>query len=171
MRVIAGEYGGRRLAAPPGEVTRPTSDRVREALFSILGGVEGLRVLDLYAGTGALGIEALSRGAASATFVETDRCAGDAIEANLAALGAQGDLRRVDALSFLGSVRGNPFDLVFVDPPYDAAPRLGADLTRLLPTPATIVTESDKRNPLSLDLPLADERTYGTTRIAIHHAR
>src|ERR671914_22179 len=87
MRVIAGRYGGRRLQAPPGDATRPTSDRVREALFSVLGPrVDGARVLDLFAGSGALGIEALSRGAAAATFVETAPAALKALRANLAPL-------------------------------------------------------------------------------------
>src|SRR4051794_25945467 len=87
MRVIAGQYRGRRLTAPRGETTRPTSDRVREALFSILGDVRGLRVLDLFAGSGALGIEALSRGAAEAVFVDSSKRAADAIRANLSAVG------------------------------------------------------------------------------------
>ena len=99
MRVIAGTYGGRRLQAPPGEATRPTSDRVREALFSILGDrVDGARVLDLFAGSGALGLEALSRGAASATFVDSAPAAIRAVRANLAALGAEAEVVRADAL-------------------------------------------------------------------------
>jgi 16S rRNA (guanine966-N2)-methyltransferase len=117
MRVVAGEYRGRRLQAPRGTSVRPTSDRVREALFSILGDIEGLRVLDLFAGSGALAIEALSRGAASATLVENDRAALDAIRANLAPLeGANAEIVRADALAWLGGRRG-PFDLVFADPP------------------------------------------------------
>src|ERR687889_1762341 len=102
MRVIAGTYGGRRLQAPPGTDTRPTSDRVREALFSILGErVEGARVLDLFAGSGALGIEALSRGAAEATFVDKAPAAIRAVRANLEAVGADADVRRSDARRFL----------------------------------------------------------------------
>ena len=104
MRVVAGAYGSRRLKAPPGIDTRPTADRVREALFSILGPVEGLTVLDLYAGSGALGIEALSRGAAAADFVESDRSAGDVIGRNLAdPRGAGGELVRRDVLAWLRS--------------------------------------------------------------------
>src|SRR3954447_9655647 len=104
MRVIAGTYGGRRLRAPAGTDTRPTSDRVREALFSVLGErVEGARVLDLFAGSGALGIEALSRGAAGATFVDSAPAALKAVRANLAALGAEAEVRRQDALRWLGS--------------------------------------------------------------------
>ena len=172
MRVVAGEYGGRRLKAPPGLDTRPTADRVREALFSILGSVTGLRVADLYAGSGALGIEALSRGASTAVFVESDRGAADVIEHNLAALGARGGVVRRDVTDWLRSAGQREFDLVFCDPPYDAAAQIAQQLTDLLPRVAApqalIVTESSKRNPLVLDLPLADERTYGNTRIAIH---
>src|SRR5437870_5104997 len=106
MRVIAGRLGGRRLKAPRGRVTRPTSDRVREALFAMLGELDGARVLDLFAGTGALGIEALSRGAEGAVFVERDAAAARLLHANLAALdiGApEAELRRADALSALQS--------------------------------------------------------------------
>jgi 16S rRNA (guanine966-N2)-methyltransferase len=172
MRVVAGAYKGRRLHAPPGSRTRPTADRVREALFSILGDVAGLRVLDLFAGSGALGIEALSRGAASAVFVERDARAVAAIERNLEAVGAtETTIRRQDALSFL-TAAGGTYDLVFVDPPYDSAPALAQPLSERLPAVLTedalIVTESDKRKPLDLALPLRLERAYGDTRIAIH---
>jgi 16S rRNA (guanine966-N2)-methyltransferase len=174
MRVVAGRYGGRRLKAPPGHDTRPTADRVREALFSIIGPVEGLRVLDLFAGSGALGIEALSRGAAHATFVDNDPRALEALRANLEALGAEGVVRRSEALSFLAAGPGS-YDLVFLDPPYSSAQRLARELSERLPgvlsEEALIVSESDKRNPLMLDLPLEDERTYGDTRIAIHDVR
>ncbi|MBA2505357.1 MAG: 16S rRNA (guanine(966)-N(2))-methyltransferase RsmD [Thermoleophilaceae bacterium] len=169
MRVVAGAFKGRRLTAPAGLGTRPTSDRVRESLFQILGPLEGLRVLDLYAGTGALGIEALSRGAGAAEFVEHDPEAIAAIHTNLDAIGTAGRVHRGDVLGYLARGAG-PFDLVFLDPPYDAPPGLGIELSRLLPPAPVIVTESDKRQPLLLDLPLADERIYGTTRIAIHHA-
>jgi 16S rRNA (guanine966-N2)-methyltransferase len=173
MRIVAGEYGGRRLKAPPGLDTRPTADRVREALFSILGSVDGLRVADLYAGSGALGIEALSRGASTAVFVESSRAAADVIEQNLETLGATGgELVRRDVLAWLRSAEAHAFDLVFCDPPYDAAARIAQPLSDLLPRVAApqalIVTESSKRNPLVLDLPLTDERTYSDTRIAIH---
>jgi 16S rRNA (guanine966-N2)-methyltransferase len=177
MRVIAGAYKGRRLQAPPGASTRPTSDRVREALFSILGDVSGARVLDLYAGSGALGIEALSRGAAEVVFVEQSRPAADVIRANLRAVGdPDAKIRSEDALAYLTRAPGEPpFDLVFADPPYSSATRLGGHLSRLLPAILTedslTVTESDKRAPLELALPLIDERTYGDTRIAIHRGR
>ena len=172
MRVIAGEYRGRTLATPRGLATRPTADRVREALFSILGPVEGLDVLDLFAGSGALGIEALSRGAGEAVFVDTDQRAIDAIKHNLDAIGAQARVHRRDALAYLRAASDGPFDLVFLDPPYSSASELAAPLSELLPAVLSkdprIVSESDKRTPLELTLPLIDERVYGDTRIAIH---
>src|SRR5579859_95724 len=108
MRVIAGRFGGRRLSSPRGRTTRPTSDRVREATFALLGPVEEASVLDLFAGTGALGIEALSRGAARAVFVERDARAARALRANLAALALEGPqalVRRADALAALRTAR------------------------------------------------------------------
>lgn len=130
---------------------------------------------DLYAGSGALGIEALSRGAAAAVFVESDRRAAAVIERNLDSVGAESAQVVVrDALAWLraDAAGGGPFDLVFCDPPYDAAGGLAQPLSELLPRAAApearIVIESAKRNPLALDLPLLDERTYGDTRIAIH---
>jgi 16S rRNA (guanine(966)-N(2))-methyltransferase RsmD len=178
MRIVSGAWGGRRLQAPPGDATRPTSDRVREALFSILGArVAGARVLDLFAGSGALGLEALSRGAATATFVDSAPAAVRAVRANLEALGAEAEVRRQDAVRFLGGARDAacPYDLVFLDPPYRLATRLGAELSERLPpvlaSGATVVTESDRRRPLDLDLPLSDERRYGDTLIRIHGSR
>ncbi|MEA2427200.1 MAG: rRNA (guanine966-N2)-methyltransferase [Thermoleophilaceae bacterium] len=177
MRVIAGEFRGRRLIAPPGTSTRPTSDRVREALFSILGDISGARVLDLFAGSGALGIEALSRGAEDAVFVESSRRAAEVIRANLRAVGdPQAKIRVETAIDYLSRARGEyPFDLVFVDPPYSSATQVGGRLSELLPgflsETSRTVTESDKRAPLQLDLTLVDERVYGDTRIAIHRGR
>jgi 16S rRNA (guanine966-N2)-methyltransferase len=171
VRIVAGEYKGRRLRMPRGAPTRPTADRVREALFSMLGDVTGARVLDLYAGSGALGIEALSRGAASAVFVERDARAAAAIQANLDTVGAEAEVSRQDVLAFVRRDRRS-YDLVFCDPPYDSGPRIAAPLAEGLPallsTDARIVTESDKRTPLELPFPLLRERTYGDTRIAIH---
>ena len=168
MRVVAGEFKGRALHAPPGTAIRPTSDKVRGAIFNVLGAVDGLRVLDLFAGTGALGIEALSRGATDATFVDTDPVA---VERNLAAIGIEQAVQRRDVTSWLTHAGGR-YDLVFVDPPYSSAPRLGERLTQLLPAVlsqnARIVTESDKRAPLDLGFPLEFERDYGDTRIRIH---
>ena len=175
MRVIAGEYRGRRLDAPAGEATRPTSDRVREALFSILGArVAGARVLDLFAGSGALGLEALSRGAASATFVDAAPAAVRAVRANLERLGAEGEVHRAGALPWLrtASRTGAQYDLVFLDPPYRRAERLGRELADGLPAVlapgAVVVAESDRRAPLALGLPLHDERSYGDTLIRFH---
>jgi 16S rRNA (guanine966-N2)-methyltransferase len=174
VRIVAGTFKGRRLSAPAGRTTRPTADRVREALFSILGPLDGERVLDLFAGSGALGIEALSRGAASAVFVDSDQRAAAAIRRNLDALGATAEVYRRDALAFLRAQPGDSFDLVFLDPPYSSASQLADALSELLPAAlsedALIVSESDKRTPLELTLPLIDERTYGDTRIAIHRA-
>ena len=171
MRVVAGTHKGRPLQAPRGRRTRPTADRVREALFSMLGDVEGASVLDLFAGSGALGIEAISRGAGPAVFVERDPRSVAAIKRNLDTLGIEAEVRRQDALRFVGAAEGR-FDLVLVDPPYDLADQLGGPLSRALPgilaENARIVTESDKRAPLELELPLERERTYGDTRIAIH---
>jgi 16S rRNA (guanine966-N2)-methyltransferase len=173
MRVVAGRHRGCTLKAPPGRGTRPTSDKVREALFSILGPVDGLAVLDLFAGSGALGIEALSRGAASAAFVERDRRAAATIRDNLESLDEEGEVVAADALRWLEHPpAGAAYGLALIDPPYDSAADLGVVLTQRLPPiltdDAVIVTESDKRNPLILDLPLQKERTYGDTRIAIH---
>ncbi len=175
MRVVAGAFGGRRLQAPVGQATRPTADRVREALFSILGeAVAGARVLDLFAGSGALGIEALSRGAASATFVERDARAARVVRDNLQALGLDGRVVRRDALAALHDARerAEAYDLVFLDPPYRRSAELGRelseDLAAVLAPGARVVTESDRRASLELQLPLADERRYGDTVIRIH---
>jgi 16S rRNA (guanine966-N2)-methyltransferase len=177
MRVIAGGLGGRRLQAPRGNVTRPTSDRVREALFAMLGELEGACVLDLFAGTGALGIEALSRGARTAVFVERDLGALRILNANLRALeipGESAQVRRGDALAALRSARERKetYDLVFIDPPYRQArewgPELSATLPVLLGPDARVVVESDRRAPLQLDLTVERERRYGDTSITIH---
>lgn len=173
MRIVAGELGGRRLRAPHGDAVRPTTDRVREALFSILGDVGGLDVLDLYCGTGALGLEALSRGAGTVTLVDADTAAA---AANLAALGVADrvDLIKSDALAFLRRDRGG-HDLVLLDPPYRLARPVGSDLSKLLVPGlregARVVTESAAERPLELDvelLPLRDERRYGATLLRFH---
>ena len=174
MRVIAGTHGGRRLVAPDGTDTRPTSDRVREALFSILGAerLRDARVLDLFAGSGALGIEALSRGASEARFVDSDERAIRAIRANLEALGLTGEVVRSDWRTALHGPR--QYDLVLLDPPYRLAERIAPGLSEavrgLLHPGGTLVTESDRRAPLDLDMPLRDERRYGDTLIRFHGA-
>jgi 16S rRNA (guanine966-N2)-methyltransferase len=150
---------------------------VREALFSTLGPLDGARVLDLYAGSGALGIEALSRGAASALLVERDPRAVDVIRANLDALGLAEPEARVWRGTARGALknasdRGDTYDLVFLDPPYRSAPELGRDLSAafgpLLAAGGRVVTESDRRAPLDLLLPVTHERRYGDTLIRIH---
>ncbi|MGI8890739.1 MAG: 16S rRNA (guanine(966)-N(2))-methyltransferase RsmD [Chthoniobacterales bacterium] len=132
MRVIAGSSGGLRLFVPKTEI-RPTMDRVKGAIFSSLGErVLGARVLDLFAGTGALGIEALSRGAASAMFVESDRQAIAAIERNLTETGLTGRIRKQDVFDFLSHAStAEPHELIFADPPYDNS-KLGDTFTKLL---------------------------------------
>jgi 16S rRNA (guanine966-N2)-methyltransferase len=183
VRVIAGRLGGRRLKAPPGRGTRPTAERVREALFSMLGEISGARVLDLFAGSGALGIEALSRGAEHAVFVERDGAAAGVLAENLAALeldAQAAELRRSDVAVALRSAREGKetYDLVFIDPPYGQAqawaPELGALLPALLAPGARVVLESDRREPLELpqtgtgDLGVERQRRYGDTSITIH---
>ncbi len=174
MRIIAGRYGRRPLQAPPGLDVRPTADRVREALFSALaarGAVEGARVLDLFAGTGALGLEALSRGAARATFVERHPQALAALAANVRALGAGPDAAvvRADALAWLRRPPGEAFDLAFADPPYDlpALPAL-PDLARPHLAPGGVfVLEHDARHDFAAHPALDWTRTYGRTVLSV----
>lgn len=179
MRIVAGEFKGRRLAGPEGKATRPTSDKVREALFSILGDISGQRVLDLFAGTGAVGLEAISRGAAEAVLVERDRRMASVIDRNIGDTAGSDDDRvklvRGDALKYLPGAE--PFDLVFVDPPYaqagDLAPKLTSALPAVLAPGATVVTESDRREPLVLGesaFSLRSEHNYGDTLIRIFDA-
>jgi 16S rRNA (guanine966-N2)-methyltransferase len=174
MRVIAGAHRGRTLQAPRGAATRPTSDRVREALFSILGELGGLAVLDLFAGSGALAIEALSRGAREATLVDRSAGAIAAIRRNLETLGIDAEVVRGDALAWCEQAkrRARQYDLVFLDPPYRHGSLLGGRLTAalggLLAPGARVVAESDRRQPIGLGLPLLDERRYGDTLIQIH---
>jgi len=136
MRIIAGTHRGRRFAAPKGAHTRPTGDRVREALFDIVGPIDGASVLDLYAGSGALGLEALSRGAAACVFAETDSAACRVIRRNLETLGLAGGLVvQRDAAGLLRgeAAAGRRHDLVLADPPYDRWDSVAADLAALLP--------------------------------------
>ena len=165
------------MQAPSSAVTRPTSDRVRESLFSMLADVNGASVLDLFAGTGALTIEALSRGAENAVLVERDRGAAKIIRANLSALELTEPVARLicgDAIAALEGAarRSERYDLVFLDPPYRKPAMLGAEPAELigaiLAPSARIVTESDRREPLELDLPLIHQRFYGDTLIQIY---
>jgi 16S rRNA (guanine966-N2)-methyltransferase len=175
MRVVAGRLRGRTLVAPKGTRTRPTSDRVREAVFSILGPIDGLRVLDLFAGSGAMGIESLSRGAAEATLVDSSAASIAAIRRNLSALELEATVSHEKAEIFLERARrdGRQYDLVFVDPPYRRASslsqRLSAALTPVLSRGARVVAESDRREPLELSLAPLDRRRYGDTLILIFH--
>ncbi|HEX8554801.1 MAG TPA: 16S rRNA (guanine(966)-N(2))-methyltransferase RsmD [Sphingomonas sp.] len=174
MRVIAGQWRGRPLAAPKGDATRPTADRTREALFSMLtsrlGTFEGLAVADLFAGSGALGIEALSRGAATCIFVEQDRAALDVLKANLATFGAKGDVRATSVLS-LGPAP-QPLDVVMMDPPYGTGAGVVAldKLARLgWIGPATWVSiETAKAEAIDLAGFTVDAtRTHGKARLTI----
>jgi 16S rRNA (guanine966-N2)-methyltransferase len=170
MRIIAGEFGGRRLLMPKDARVRPTADRIREAWMSILGdAIPGARVLDLYAGSGALGLEALSRGAASATFVELSLGSLKALEANVAALGVSQRVRvhRGDALRFAEQLEPGTFDLAFADPPYthEAAPRLVAVFRR---TPFARILSVEHSAKRQID---GDEiRRYGDTALTFCYA-
>jgi 16S rRNA (guanine966-N2)-methyltransferase len=178
MRIIAGSRKGARLFAPKGLDTRPTGDRAREAVFNLIGPVDDARVLDLFAGSGAMGLEALSRGAASAVFVERDRAAAETIKRNLEKLdlvGAtvlQDDAVRVLAADAAG---GRSYDLVLIDPPYrmlaGILPTLARHLPPVLEPSGLIVVESDTHDPEpELPLPLRTSRRYGTTRISVFEA-
>jgi 16S rRNA (guanine966-N2)-methyltransferase len=162
------------LRAPKGSLTRPTSDKVREAIFSILQDVSAAHVLDLFAGSGALGIEALSRGAAEAAFVDSSAAAVRTINANLDDLDLTGTVVQLPALRALTCTPIVPtkYDLVFIDPPYRLARGLGPELSQallpLLDTDARVVAESDRRSSLELKLPLLRERQYGDTLIRIY---
>ncbi|HUA93035.1 MAG TPA: 16S rRNA (guanine(966)-N(2))-methyltransferase RsmD [Terracidiphilus sp.] len=171
MRIIAGAYRSRILKAPPGLATRPTSDRLRETLFNVLApSIEGAAFLDLYAGSGAVGLEALSRGAASVTFVEREPAALKVLRANLAALGVRGgfEVHAGSVTAYLRSStkttpRPRPHAVVFLDPPYDAAQEyetvlglLGATLAPILASGAVVVAEHRRKQRL--------EDSYGRLR-------
>ena len=174
MRIIAGQWRGRPIIAPKGDATRPTADRMREALFSMLasrlGSFEELAVADLFAGSGALGLEALSRGAASCVFVEQDRPAVDTLKANIAKLGAKADVRAQSVLALPPATK--PYDLILMDPPYgtgagavalDKLGRLGwADAA------TWISIETAKNETVEVDGFAADaERVHGKGKITL----
>lgn len=178
MRIIAGQWRGRPIVAPKGDSTRPTADRTREGLFSMLisriGSFEGLAVADLFAGSGALGLEALSRGAASCLFVENDRAAIDTLRGNLAKLGATADVRALSVLS-LGQATA-PLDVVMMDPPYGSgAGSVALDkLARLgWIGPATWVSvETAFNEPVQVaGFEIDAERNYGKARITLLRQR
>jgi 16S rRNA (guanine966-N2)-methyltransferase len=174
VRIVAGSRKGARIFAPKGRGTRPTSDRVRESLFSIIGSVEGAGVLDLYAGSGALGLEALSRGAASAVFVDSDRDAVRTIERNVEKLGLSGaSVVRSDAIRFLAAEE-HRYDLVFVDPPYEMVESLrmslATHLPRVLASGGLLVFETAAGGPPELSLPVRASRRHGSTLVSIFEA-
>lgn len=176
MRIIAGQWRGRPIVAPKGTETRPTADRTREALFSMLvsrlGSFEGLRVLDLFAGSGALGLEALSRGAAHCTFVEQDGAALEALRGNVAKLGAgpQSDVR-AQSVTALGPAPA-PYDLILLDPPY----RSGAGVVALerclrlgwIASGALASVETAKGEAIATDgFEIETERVHGKAMITL----
>lgn len=170
MRIVAGAFGGRRLVVPRDGRVRPTADRVREAWMSILAPeLADARVLDLFAGSGALGLEALSRGAAHATFVELAPASLEALRANIAALGVGGQatVRRGDALRFAQGLAAGAYDVAFADPPYtnDAAERLLA-LFRSTPFARILSVE----HPADLRLAGDETRRYGDTAVTFCRA-
>jgi 16S rRNA (guanine966-N2)-methyltransferase len=180
VRIVGGRLGGRVLRAPGGAATRPTSEKVREAVFDILGPVAGAGVLDLFAGTGALGLEALSRGAAHATFVDSARAAVTAIRGNLRALGLEERATVIAGDAAATAARhapAAPWRLGFVDPPYrsDLAVRAVAALPpHHLAADAVIVIEHDRHNPPPDPLGSllrTDQRRYGDTLISFFTAR
>ena len=178
MRVIAGQWRGRPLVAPKGDATRPTADRTREALFSILvsriGSFEDLRVADLFAGSGALGLEALSRGAASCLFVEQDKAALDALRTNIAKLGGAKEIGadvRAQSVLALG-VAPAPLDLILMDPPYGTGAGFVAldKLARLgwVGPASWISIETQRNEPVEIDGFTVDaDKIYGKARVTL----
>ena len=175
MRIIAGSRKGHTIHAPKGTATRPTGDRVREAAFNLIGPVDGASVLDLFAGSGAMGLEALSRGAERAIFVESDRDAARTIERNLDKLRLSGaSVIRQDARTALAqeAAAGRRYDLVLVDPPYERwqelertlAPYLGG----VLAEDGLLVVETSSRVEPELPLPQRTSRRYGAARLTLY---
>ena len=177
MRIIAGSRKGARIFAPRGLETRPTGDRVREAVFNLVGPVDGAEVLDLYAGSGAMGLEALSRGAGHVTFVESDREAAETILRNLDKLQLEGAVvLREDAGRRLATdaAGGRRYDLVLIDPPYSMLARTLPTLATYLPAVVAengiAVVESDARDEPDLPLPKRTSRRYGAARVTVFEA-
>jgi len=178
MRIVAGSRKGHRIAAPRGVVTRPTGDRVREAAFSLIGPVEEAHVLDLFAGSGAMGLEALSRGATRCVFVERDGDACRVIERNLEKLRLTGAVVvRRDAVGALRDerARGSRYQLVLADPPYAEWERFAQPLGTLVPdvvaASGLVVVETDERTEPALPLDLVTTRRYGSARISVFTTR
>jgi len=177
MRIIAGNLRGRKLKAPKGLATRPVLARVREALFNVLGSLEGLRVLDLYAGAGGIGLEALSRGAHSAVFVDSGVEQCSVIRSNLAALGIEGEVNRSDVNRALDrfNMMGRTFDFVFADPPYEQG--MGSmtvvkvcESGILAPAGVMAVTvrKTEELPPEAGTCRMIFDRRYGDTRLAMY---
>ena len=174
MRIIAGTHRGRRIAAPKGAHTRPTSDRTREALFSIVGPVADATVLDLFAGSGALGLEALSRGARRCVFADTDAAACRVVQQNLAHLGLEAAIvLRRDAVSVLRAeaTAGRAYDLILADPPYGdwttLEARFAAAVTPVLAPDGLLVVETDAAVEPELPLDRTTTRRYGSARLTV----
>jgi 16S rRNA (guanine966-N2)-methyltransferase len=174
VRIVAGSRKGHRITAPKGAATRPTGDRVREAAFALVGPIEGAMALDLFAGSGAMGLEALSRGAASCVFVERDREACHVIQRNLEKLrltGAVVENRGASAALRDERARGRRYDLVLVDPPYgeweEHARALAEHLPELLADDGLVVVETSEHVEPELPLDLVTTRRYGSTRITV----
>jgi 16S rRNA (guanine966-N2)-methyltransferase len=174
MRIIAGSRKGARIFAPKGHEVRPTGDRVREAIFNLVGPVDELDVLDLFAGSGAMGLEALSRGASQVTFVEADRAAAEMIVRNLEKLRLEGaTVLRDDAARKLAAdaASGRRYDLVLIDPPYRMLARLLPTLAAYIPAVVApegiVVVESDAREEPELPLPQRTSRRYGSARVTV----
>jgi 16S rRNA (guanine966-N2)-methyltransferase len=173
VRIIAGTHKGHRLVAPEGLDTRPTGDRVREAAFNLIGPVDGASVLDLFAGSGAMGLEALSRGADRAVFVESDRAAVQAIERNLDKLRLRATVLHQDAVRVLRAEAeaGRRYDLVLVDAPYDMystlQPALARTLPRVLADGGLLVVETEAGVEPELPLELRTSRRYGRARLTL----
>jgi 16S rRNA (guanine966-N2)-methyltransferase len=178
LRIIAGSRKGARIYAPKGLDVRPTGDRVREAMFNLIGPVDGADVLDLFAGAGAFGLEALSRGAASAVFVDSDRTAAETIVRNLDKLGLEGArVYREDAARRLAAdgAAGRRYDLVLVDPPYRMLSRFLPMLATCLPSVVSpeglVVVESEAKEEPELPFPLRTSRKYGSTRVSLFEGK
>ena len=177
MRIIAGSRKGATIFAPKGASTRPTGDRVREAAFNLIGPLAGDSVLDLFAGSGAMGLEALSRGANRAVFVEEDREACRAIERNLEKLGLRGGaVLCVDVLRALAAetAAGRRYDLVLVDPPYRMFSALQRALSTYIPAlladGGLVVVESAAEEEPELPLARRTSRRYGAARLTLFHS-
>jgi 16S rRNA (guanine966-N2)-methyltransferase len=178
LRIIAGSRKGARIYAPKGLDVRPTGDRVREAMFNLIGPVDGADVLDLFAGSGALGLEALSRGAARAVFVDSDRAAAETIVRNVEKLRLEGArIYREDVARRLATdgAAGRRYDLVLVDPPYRMLSTFLSLLAKHLPSVVApdglVVVESEAKEEPELPLPLRTSRKYGSTRVSLFEGK